>query len=383
MASDDVLDFARLLAPVPGENPAGTDLREDPDPNSVYRRIKGARFDAGVAERRVVYQDEEDVADAGRADWRPILELVPDTIAEKSKDLELAGMLLEGLTREHGYPGLRDGLRLVRELVEQYWDGLYPRRGDEDEDDEWPATVSSLAGLNGVEGGQGLLIRPIAKIPITGGRSIGPFSLLDHQNASNLEAEPDPDKRARRREQPGAVTKEMIDKAVSETSAEFAENLLEDIGQCQEECRRLYEVLDAKCGADESGFSRSPPSSAVRAVLEEARETLRRIAGHLLESDEAPPAEETGSLETVGAAGGGLVTQVQTREEAFRALLRAADFFKRTEPHSPVSYALEQAVRWGRMDLPDLLSELITDMSVREDLFRRVGIRPPDAETNH
>jgi type VI secretion system protein ImpA len=60
--------------------------------------------------------------------------------------------------------------------------------------------------------------------------------------------------------------------------------------------------------------------------------------------------------------------------------LRAAAFFKRTEPHSPVSYALEQAVHWGRMELPELLGELIADVNVRADLFKRLGIRPPGTE---
>jgi type VI secretion system protein ImpA len=58
--------------------------------------------------------------------------------------------------------------------------------------------------------------------------------------------------------------------------------------------------------------------------------------------------------------------------------LVVAQFFKKTEPHSPVSYALEQAVRWGRMGLPELLSELIPDDASRVQLFKMVGIRPPE-----
>ena len=69
---------------------------------------------------------------------------------------------------------------------------------------------------------------------------------------------------------------------------------------------------------------------------------------------------------------------VRTREDAFRALLQVAEYFKRTEPHSPVAYALEQAVRWGRMPLPDLLTELIPEPSAREQIFKVVGIRQPE-----
>ena len=72
--------------------------------------------------------------------------------------------------------------------------------------------------------------------------------------------------------------------------------------------------------------------------------------------------------------------QIGSREEAFRALLQVAEFFKRTEPHSPISYTLEQAVRWGRMPLPELLSELVPEDSTREQIFKLVGIRPePEA----
>jgi len=58
--------------------------------------------------------------------------------------------------------------------------------------------------------------------------------------------------------------------------------------------------------------------------------------------------------------------------------LKVADFFKRTEPHSPVSYKLEEAVRWGRLALPELMEEmiqdLVTDDTTRHEMFRRAGI---------
>ncbi len=75
---------------------------------------------------------------------------------------------------------------------------------------------------------------------------------------------------------------------------------------------------------------------------------------------------------------GGRVAAVQTREDAFRMLLEVADYFKHTEPHSPVAYALEQAVRWGRMPLPDLLTELIPEQATRDTIFKIVGIQRPE-----
>jgi type VI secretion system protein ImpA len=61
-------------------------------------------------------------------------------------------------------------------------------------------------------------------------------------------------------------------------------------------------------------------------------------------------------------------------------LLRVAEFFRRTEPHTVLSYALEQVVRWGRMPLPALLRELIPDDGSRQQLFKQVGI--PDSNSS-
>jgi type VI secretion system protein ImpA len=57
-------------------------------------------------------------------------------------------------------------------------------------------------------------------------------------------------------------------------------------------------------------------------------------------------------------------------------LLLVADFFKRTEPHSLVSYRLEETVRLGRMALPELLSELIPQENARVEAMKMVGVRP-------
>jgi type VI secretion system protein ImpA len=371
----EVLDFAALLAPIPGENPAGDDLRDDFSPDSLYRRIRAARSEARDAERRLVFDDDEGGSSGGAANWQPILELAPQAIAERSKDLELAAVLIEALARNHGYPGLRDGFRLARELVERFWDHLYPLP---DEDDGVFARVAPLAGLNGHEG-EGLLPRPIAKIPITSATSVGEFSAADYRAANELDAEPDAEKRARRLEQPGTVTLEMFAKAVSETPADFFDHLVEDLRQCEEEFEKLCKVLDEKCGVDESGFSQSPPSSSIRAALEETRAIVARITGRSEPGDTSGDGDVGESAANRAGAAGDVSGTVQSREEAFRSLLRVAAFFKRTEPHSPVSYALEQAVHWGRMELPELLGELVSDANVRAELFKRLGIRPPAA----
>ncbi len=139
MASSEILDFATLLAPIPGDNPAGRPLREEVAHDAVYYVLKDARSTARAAERSLAFVDK-DKDDANRdrpspkidpPDWRPILQLAPRVLAEESKDLEVTGWLIEALVRQHGYAGLRDGIRLARELVEAFWDHLYPLPDEE------------------------------------------------------------------------------------------------------------------------------------------------------------------------------------------------------------------------------------------------------------
>src|SRR6516162_8266191 len=122
MASPDVIDFASLLNPIPGDHPAGVDIRADASPGSLYYLIKDARSAARAAERRLPESDN----DAARADWRPVLKHGQKALVEKTKDLEVTAYVIEALIRLHGFAGLRDGFKLARGLVEQYWDGLYP-----------------------------------------------------------------------------------------------------------------------------------------------------------------------------------------------------------------------------------------------------------------
>jgi type VI secretion system protein ImpA len=74
--------------------------------------------------------------------------------------------------------------------------------------------------------------------------------------------------------------------------------------------------------------------------------------------------------------------KIQNREQAFQAILQIAAFFKRTEPQSPIAYKLEEAVRWGRMPLPDLLAELISEDGVRSSVFKLMGIHKKQSEGN-
>jgi type VI secretion system protein ImpA len=375
MPSPEVLDFGKLLAPVPGEKPTGSDLRADASPTSPYYATKDARSAARAAERQLVTGNEKDMPpDWKPPDWRPVYQNATKVLTEKSKDLEVTAYLIEALVRLHGFPGLRDGFRLARELVEKYWDGLYPVP-----DEEGPmARLAALVGLNG-EDGDGTLIVPIARVPITEATSAGRLASSHYHQGQSLNKLADAKLREKKVAE-GAMSPEKFLKAIQETPPKFFAALVEDLNQASEEYAKLCSSVEARCNGN------APPSSNIRQALTACLDLVKDVARDKLAqaaAQQAPPAAKAAGD---GKAGDGKAApavnvvqeHIRSREEAFASLIKLAEFFRQTEPHTPVSYALEQAVRWGRMSFPELMAELVPDEAPRKSLYRQVGVRPPE-----
>jgi type VI secretion system protein ImpA len=369
MPSPDVLDFAKLLAPIAGDKPTGADPRANTSPTSPYYKVKDARTAARSAERQM----ESGAEDAPTPDWKAVITAATSALATAAKDLEVAAYLIEALTRVHGYAGLRDGFRLTRELVAAFWDDLYPTP-----DEEGVSTkVAALAGLNG-DDAEGTLLAPIRNVPLTDSDTHGRLTFSSYQQALATSKVLDP-KVKEKKIAAGAMTFEKIQSAVGETPNSFIKMVYDDLTAAMEEYGKLTADLDAKCGAA------APPSSAIVSALSGVMDSLKDIARDKLAvmqtaapTPEAPSGEANGKSthadDDDDAAGEKLPT-VRNREDALNAILKLADYFRRTEPHSMVPHTLEQAVRWARMPLTDLLAELISDDDARGALFKQVGIR--------
>jgi type VI secretion system protein ImpA len=372
MASPAVLDLDALLRAIPGDNPCGEDLRQDLSPTPAYYQIKDVRTAARAAERQGEFEAVVSKAEAGV--WRPIVVTAGSVLENRTKDLEIVAWLIEALARTDGFAGLRDGFRLARELVERFWDGLYPSP----DEDGIETRVAPLTGLNGA-GADGTLIAPISRIPITRGSSVDPVAAWSCQQAVEISRLADAARQERIKN--GAVSMELVQTAVRETPVEFFVALVEDIGAALAELAALGAVLDARCGGD------APPTSAIRGALQGALDMVRLIAGDVLPVDSAAPEAAAGadgvdaSAAPAPAAAARAAGPMQTRDDALRALSQVADFFRRTEPHSPLSSLIERTVRWGRLSLPELLMELIPDASARETFGRLTGVDFPSSES--
>jgi type VI secretion system protein ImpA len=117
------------------------------------------------------------------------------------------------------------------------------------------------------------------------------------------------------------------------------------------------------------------------ALAARVMQRLYKEAGVLVEAAEIhatqTPAEGAGA--PAPASHGG---PIANRAQALQQLQQVADFFRRTEPHSPVAYLAIRAVQWGNMPLHEWLRTVIKDggtLAQVEELLG-MGITPKNDE---
>ncbi len=360
--------LAHLAAPLAGDAPAGPDLRQDFSPQSLYFRLRDARAEAREIERRV---DNDPSADAGvPTQWRTVRDLAIKALSEQTKDLEIAAWLTEALVRLDGMSGLAVGSAVIADLATGLWDnGLHPQP----DEDGIETQVAPITGLNG-QGNDGTLMQPLRKSVLFPGSDGEPVTYWQYMQSVELETIVDA---ARRKQRLAAKVVPLADMAAAARQAGGVRlsALRAEAQGALAAWTRMSEALEEKAGSD------APPTSRVRDLLSQ----ICSAANTTAPPEPHPPAEYEATEEAsaadaeAGVAGGTAAAQVVrpvTREDMLRELERIADFFRRTEPHSPLAYTLEEAIRRGRLTWPELLTEVVPDDKVRSAMLVMLGIRP-------
>jgi type VI secretion system protein ImpA len=356
-----------ILTPFQGAHAVGIDLRTDFTPNSLYYRLRDARAEARAVERQ---SDAASSADATAAlEWRTVRQLAIAALKDMTKDLEIAAWLTEALVREEGIGGLGVGARVMAGLTRNFWNaGLYPQA----DEDGIVTRVAPVTGLNG-EGSDGTLIQPLRKQIFFRRPSGEPVAFWEFEAAERLQGEADQKKRQQGLAA-GILPFEELERDARAVGGATFNALRHQIRAAQAAWTSLGEALDEAAGAD------GPPTGRVRDLLENMLSAVARYASKEEESAMVAPMEvqpvADGSPSTEPATVPAMSRNAETREDMLRELTRIADFFRRTEPHSPLAYTLDDAVRRARMSWPDLLAEIVPDAATRSQMLRQLGIKP-------
>lgn len=362
----NVADVETLLAPIPGENPAGESMQYA----GLYDEIREARRAEDNLEQGD-WQRESKVAD-----WDEVESLATGALASRTKDLQVCAWLAEALVKRHGFAGLRDGLKLMRGLHEQFWESVYP----EPDEGDLEGRANALSWMDGQ------LAIAVKEVPITKSPAGDHYNYLDWEQSRQLDipenidsADPEAQARAaeirQRAAEEGKITGEEWRKAKNATCRAFYEEIYALLNECWDEFHALDRVIDEKFGRHTPGLS------ALKKGLDEVRTLVEKLVKEkrIAEPDPVTAEGEAAAAAAESTDGQGAVVRaiggpLGTRADALRRLAEVADFFQKTEPHSPVSYLVQRAIKWGQMPLEMWLQDVIKDAAVLGHLRETLGL---------
>jgi type VI secretion system protein ImpA len=342
MASSPLLDIDALVAPVPGDAPAGAPLPYDVrlKLEELRKEINPADYDEEDARRPPSYRPP---------DWAGIVKLAKETLSSKSKDLLVAARLVEALVIQERFVGLRDGIKLLHRLAGEAWDRVHPmiEQGETLEPREGPFKWLNQIGY-GSQFPRTLRVTPLF---IVGGKG---FGFEDWQSKDR---------------------KAAFDTAASAVKLETAQDLVDDLKAAKEELHALCDVLNDKMGEFAPDLVSSENNENIGAAINDCLKVANQVLG---KKTGTASTGDDGSSATGGAGGGGTVAlNLSSRADAYRMLNEAADLLQRLEPHSPIPYLVKRAVYLGELKFPELMKALLRENAALDELYRLVGVEPP------
>ena len=347
-------DAATLLAPIPGEKPAGEWLRLD----AVYQDIRKFREEEDPDLPQGVWQRERK-----RADWAAVAERATEALSTRTKDLQIAVWLTEAWLNQRGFSGLESGLRVIAALCHGFWENLYPPPDGDNYEPRMAPLVWAAEKL----------VLTVKRVPITAptGQDQMPYRWIDSELA--LYEANRPKSKGGAPAESGAITHPKFLMSASMTPAHWYAELASQIAAALDALRELKETLAAVAGE-----ANAPSFNELRTTMTSIQSFVARVLAERVQSGELAPwaaGEGAPPFEGRDLDAPRRGAPITSRGESFERLREAAEYLMRTEPHSPVPYLVQRAVSWEHMSLAELLEELLAKSSDLGAIYALLGIK--------
>jgi type VI secretion system protein ImpA len=326
--------LAALIEPISADRPCGENLDGQPPLTTLDAlRLFGLDRspDTPLDKHEAEYQTRK------LPDWGEVRSLALEGL-NKSRDLRLLAYLGTAVLRTDGLAAFFETLSVASHWLDASWKEVYPVV-DED-------AIERRNALNCLADKMAVLDR-LRRAVVVESRKHGRFSLRDIDIAKgNLQPGPSD----------GRPEMAQIDAAFSEMPTET----LAALQQGAEAALAAVNRIDAKM-RDEGGPEVAPGFEPLSALLARLQLLLQ---GHLIARTGHAGADADGAA-TAGVAGetggGSAPGVIATREDALRALDAVADFFRRSEPSSPVPLLVDRAKRLVSKSFLEVLADMAPD----------------------
>lgn len=387
IVNDKVLQ--KLKEPVNEQQYCGTYIKLD---RQAFRALRNVYNEANSAARKLLQTPDESELDELNENninsWKRLSDQLCETFQKQTKDIELLSWLMVSqLYLDDTLIGFKNTLDLLNTLLTEHFDELNPVIPEvsikaQDEAGKLRESLdfkmAAFSQMVGIGENDSILYAPMSQVHL-----LGNVSYFAYQSA----------------EMKGECPKlrEDLKKDVS-ANADKYKTTIETLKQCKTLCNDIYVLLGSKC--QPSGIQ-TPNFMFIINHLDRILKSVGFLTGFSIEDKKEQTAEEpvqdnnasspaepqTAAVQTVAVQTAGVVNNSQsfellsknsevTREQVFEELANIAKYFRSTEPHSPVSYLIEKAIRWGHLSLPELLNELISDQAdTKNRIFTIAGLQ--------
>jgi type VI secretion system protein ImpA len=227
---------------------------------------------------------------------------------------------------------------------------------DADDDDDPTERVNALLGLVDDQG----MLRQIRRAPLTDGKMMGKYSLRHLSVAKgemSLPADMD--------EMP---TDGIISAAFQDTSDEKMAAIRDGLEASIEHVTAIAGILDEKVPLQ------SPDLEPLLVLLKTGLNAARAEAGEVELEVESGSASIAGTAPVAASSGGG-VAGINGPGDVTRAIDLILEYYRRSEPSSPLPLILERAKRLVAADFMTIIKDIA---STAEDEVRQIGGIPTD-----
>lgn len=363
------MDIEELLQPVSDEMPCG----EEGSLFALEEIVK--EQGVGVIAGAEVEETEPN--------WLDLYEQSQDHF-KQCKHLRTALFLALAAMKREGIGGFRDGLQLIKGLIEQYWESMYPEldpdesMGDPDGWMERENILNDMSAPLGTVGDTMKFLQRLRETPLTNSRQLGRFSLRDIQAAM---AAGDGDDE----EEGGSDAPKMslIHGAFEDTETDDLAAMDTALGESLEALDEIREALSGKLAQ-----STPPTFGNLSSMLQDMKKPVHNDLDRRGFFDEAADFEddeeagEEGSGEEGEGGGGGAGGKragmasagIQSRQDVLKAFELIYKYYGRHEPSSPVPLIMKRAERLVTANFFDIISDL--SPGAMSDIESITGVSP-------
>ncbi|WP_286291920.1 ImpA family type VI secretion system protein [Vibrio apostichopi] len=415
-------EIANLLVPISDEEPSGSYLKLD---RSAYRSLRNVYNSAQSSFRQLVETPDASsdpaIVDANTENWAELKRVSEETLTSQSKDLEILGWYITSqLFTSQPFHNFANAVPALNLFIDQFWDTLNPMLPEaklKAADDAGKAKemtefrTKPLLQLVGESFDSSSVYIPFQMLDFCAGVTFGDYLTAERKgNIAELKE----------------TALSSFDQSVSETlfqlasiysELEVAEKSLAE--KCQAvgatvisfnfiktNVRDLIKAIHFLVGEKfapwpldndfhilQNAAEEPQQSDSIHSASQQANSTSNDSGSEPEASQysgQASPVNQGNGNVASGSpvqTANGQPTQTQmtvqnvsringivNRDHAFQEIRKIAEYFKETEPHSPIAFLLERSIRWGYMSFPELLQEMVGNESVIAQINQMTGM---------